>query len=253
MVRGLLLAAAAVAALVVLGRWAGDALPGLLDWIEANRRWAMLTYVAVYAVAAVAWVPGSLLTVSSGVLFGPVRGTAFTLVGATLGASFAFLIARHLARAAIERRLGANERLAAVDRAIAREGWKVVFLIRLSPVFPFNLLNYALGLTRVRFWHYVSASALGMIPGTFLYVYSGWAAGRVATGAVGADGRGALEYALLGVGLLATVLVTWVVTRTARRALAAEGADGKQATGDPATGDQISATSATTSTSAGPS
>lgn len=223
--RTALLGLVGLAGLILLGRWAGGIIPPVMAWIDANREWAMVAYVGVYAVAAVAWIPGSILTLSSGALFGPLRGTAFTIVGATLGASLAFLIARHLARDAIARRVGQSERMAAVDRAIGREGWKVVFLIRLSPVFPFNLLNYALGLTRVSFWPYVAASAVGMIPGTFLYVYSGYAAGQVAAGAAGAAERGAASWILMGAGLLATVAVTWLVTRTARQALAAERPD----------------------------
>ena len=109
--------------------------------------------------------------------------------------------------------------IAAVDEAIAREGGKVVFLIRLSPVFPFNALNYALGLTRVRFREYVPASALGMIPGTFMYVYAGHAAGQIAAGTAGSGPQGPARYVLLVIGLLATVAVTVVVTRAARRAL----------------------------------
>lgn len=230
-VRPLALGALALVLLVLLGRWAGDALPGLLAWIEANRRWAALTFIGVYALAAVAWVPGSILTLASGALFGLAGGTLFTLIGATLGASLAFLVARHLARSAIESRVGNNARLAAVDRAIGEEGWKVVFLVRLSPIFPFNLLNYALGLTRVPFWHYVTASALGMIPGTFLYVYTGYTAGQVAAGAAGGVERGPGYYALLVLGLAATAAVTWVVTRTAREAL--KGADEPVPEGDP--------------------
>lgn len=147
------------------------------------------------------------------------EGTLYTLVGATLGASLAFLVARHVARSGVERRLGASEKLRAVDEAVGREGGKVVFLLRLSPVFPFNALNYAPGLTRVRFRDYVVASLIGMAPGTFMYVYAGYAAGQVAAGTGGAEPRGLGYYTLLAVGLLATIAVTVLVTRTARRAL----------------------------------
>src|SRR4029450_2446726 len=148
------------------------------------------------------------------------RGTLFVFAGAVLGASLAFLIARYLARAAIERRLAGNERFTAIDGAVARQGRKIVFLLRLSPVFPFNLLNYALGLTNVRFVDYVVAS-IGIIPGTLLYVYYGKLAGDVAALAGGAPvERGAGYYAVLVLGLVATIVATALVTRTARRALA---------------------------------
>ena len=209
-------------AIVLIGRWIGGFLPDILEWIEAHREWAAVAYMATYVVATVAWVPGSLLTLSSGVLFGPLLGTAYTLVGATIGASLAFLIARHVAQSGIERRARQNPKMAAIDRAIGREGWKVVFLIRLSPVFPFNLLNYLLGLTRVSFRGYVLASAFGMIPGSFLYVYSGYTAGQVAAGAAGAEPRGVGSWLALVAGLIATIGVTWLVTRTARRALRLE-------------------------------
>ena len=140
---------------------------------------------------------------------------------ATLGAAAAFLVARHAARAVVERRLATSPRFAALDRAIAAEGRKIVFLLRLSPLFPFNLLNYALGVTRVRFADYLVAS-VGMIPGTILYVYYGKLAGDVATLAGGAVvERGAGYWAVLVLGLAATVAVTAIVTRSARRALRA--------------------------------
>jgi uncharacterized membrane protein YdjX (TVP38/TMEM64 family) len=142
-----------------------------------------------------------------------------------LGSSAAFLVSRHLARSAIEQRLAGNARFAAIDRAVSAQGRKIVFLLRLSPVFPFNLLNYALGLTNVRFVDYLIAS-LGMLPGTLLYVYYGKLAGDVAALAGGAAvEKGAGYYAVLVLGLVATIVVTTIVTRIARRAL-------KEATGE---------------------
>jgi uncharacterized membrane protein YdjX (TVP38/TMEM64 family) len=124
-----------------------------------------------------------------------------------------------VARGAVERKLEGNPRFAAIDRAIARQGRRIVLLLRLSPIFPFNLLNYALGLTQVRFVDYVIAM-VGILPGTVLYVYTGKLAGDVAALAGGAaPPRGPGYYAVLGLGLLATVAVTAIITRTARRAL----------------------------------
>ncbi|MEO6055962.1 MAG: VTT domain-containing protein, partial [Gemmatimonadales bacterium] len=141
-----LLVLAGVAVLVLAGRKAGALIPAFSTWVDGLGVWGPVAFVAGYAVAVVAFVPGSLLTLAAGAIFGVVKGTAFVLIAATLGASAAFLVSRYLARGFVERRLEGNERFAAIDRAIGSEGRKIVFLLRLSPVFPFNLLNYALGL-----------------------------------------------------------------------------------------------------------
>ena len=209
-------------ALVLLGRAAGGYVQSFAAWVDGLGAWGPAVFIVGYALAVAAFVPGSLLTLAGGAIFGLVRGTAFVFAGATLGACGAFLIARYLARRVVERRLGANPRFAAIDRAIAREGRKIVFLLRLSPVFPFSLLNYALGLTRVRFVDYLVAS-LGMLPGTLLYVYGGKVIGDVAAIAAGArPPLGPGGWALLALGLIATAVVTAVVTRTAKKALSEE-------------------------------
>ena len=208
-----------VAALVALGRLAGGRVHEFAAWVEGLGWWAPAAFIVAYALATVAFIPGSLLTLAAGAIFGVLHGTAICFVAASTGAALAFGVSRHLARAAIERRLAGNERFAAVDRAIARDGRKIVLLLRLSPVFPFNLLNYALGLTRVRFSDYLIA-CIGMLPGTLLYVYYGALAGEVAALAGGASvEKGAGYYSLLVVGAVATIAVTTSVTRTARRAL----------------------------------
>lgn len=207
-------------AVIFLAREGRDLLPGALTAVRDFGPWAAVAFIGLYATATVAWVPGSALTLAAGAIFGLMRGTLFTLVGATLGASLAFLISRYLARGALEKRLRVDSPLAAMDEAIGKEGGRIVFLLRLSPAFPFNVLNYALGLTHVRFRDYLLASAVGMAPGTFLYVYAGFTAGQVVM-SVGGDAppRSLGYYALLAVGLLATVAVTVLVTRAARRAL----------------------------------
>jgi len=140
-------------------------------------------------------------------------------VAATLGSALAFLAARHVVRSSIERRVAGNERFAAIDRAIARDGRRIVFLLRLSPVFPFNLLNYALGLTRIGLVDYCVAS-VGMVPGTVLYVYLGSLGGQAAVAASGGSDRQLLTWGVRLLGLAATAVVTILVTRIARRALA---------------------------------
>jgi len=213
-------AVAAIAVLFWLGRLAGAYVPQFATWVDSLGFWGPVAFVAGYVVAVVAFVPGSILTLAAGAIFGIAEGTVYVFVAASLGASAAFLVARYIARSAIEKRLADNPRFAAIDRAVGEQGRKIVFLLRLSPVFPFNLLNYALGLTQVRFVDYVVA-CVGMLPGTLLYVYYGKLAGDVAALAGGAaPERGNEYYAVLILGLVATVVVTTIVTRTARRALA---------------------------------
>ena len=215
-----LIGVAALVGLFFLARQAGGLIPEFATWVEGLGLWGPVVFIVGYAVAAVAFVPGSLLTLAAGAVFGIGPGTLYVFVGATLGATAAFLVARYIARAAIERRINNYPRFAAVDEAVAKEGGKIVFLLRLSPVFPFVLLNYALGLTRVKLRDYVVAS-LGMLPGTLLYVYYGKVAGDVAALAAGGQSteRGWEHYLFLGVGLVATLAVTTVVTRMAGRAL----------------------------------
>ena len=212
---------AAVALLILGGRQAAAYLPPFAAWVEGLGVWGPLVFILGYAVATVAFIPGSVLTLAAGFIFGVVEGTLYTLAGATLGASAAFLIARYLARGAIERRIADNPRFAAIDRAVGREGFKIVALLRLSPVFPFNLLNYSLGLTKVRFLHFLAASA-AMLPGTLLYVYYGAAAESLASALGGKTGKGTGDWIVLALGLVATIVVTTFVTRLAGRALRQE-------------------------------
>jgi len=214
----LALAAAAVVALLVLGRALGGYVEALRSLVADLGPAAPLVFGLAYAAAVVAFVPGSALTLAAGALFGVATGVVTVFAAAVAGSAAAFLVARYLARDAVERRIAANPKFAAIDRAIGSEGLKIAFLLRLSPAIPFTLLNYALGLTRVRFADYLLAS-LGMIPGTLLYVYLGAVAGDAASAAA-ADGAAAgWETAAKALGLLATAAVTVYVTVLARRAL----------------------------------
>ena len=174
-------------------------------------------YGLVYALAVVLFVPGSALTIAAGVTFGLALGGLTVFVAANAGAALAFVIARYGLRDRIERRLAGRPALQAIDRAVETQGWRIVFLTRLSPVFPFNAQNYFYGLTGVTFFQYVAASLVGMIPGTLLYVYIGAAGAEVAEASGGAAGWG--QTALLVAGLLATAAVVVLVTRVARREL----------------------------------
>jgi uncharacterized membrane protein YdjX (TVP38/TMEM64 family) len=187
-----------------------------LDWVSRLGPWCAVIFVSIYIVATVLFVPGSVLTLGAGAVFGVIWGSVYVSLGSILGATCAFLVGRYLARDAIARKVADNERFAAIDKAVAAEGWKIVGLTRLSPVFPFTLLNYAFGLTQVKLRDYVLASWIGMMPGTVMYVYLG----SLAKAASGARTRTAGEWILYGVGLLATIAVTVLITRTAKKALA---------------------------------
>lgn len=190
-------------------------------------------FVAAYVAASVLLIPASLLTVLAGAAFGPVLGTAVVSVSSTLGAAAAFGVGRYLARPAVQARIQGNARFAAVDRAIASRGASIVLLLRLSPLFPFSLLNYALSLTAIRFPEYVLASWAGMLPGTVAYVALGGAAAAAAQSAAG-EGPGALQLALYVAGAAATLGVTKVVSDAASKALAeAEAQTGTEADDGP--------------------
>jgi len=213
------LLAAAVVGLILLGRQGGAYIPIFAEWVKGLGVWGPVAFIAGYVVAAVLFIPGSLLTLAGGAIFGLTKGVMIVFLAAVLGSSAAFLVSRYVARSSVGRRLAGNARFAAIDRAVGAQGRKIVFLLRLSPVFPFTLLNYGLGLTNVRFVDYVVAS-IGMLPGTLLYVYYGKVIGDVAALAGGtAMEKGPADYAILILGLAATIVVTTIVTRIARRAL----------------------------------
>lgn len=196
-----------------------DAVSGLQDLIANAGAAGPALFVAAYVAATVLFIPGSLLTVAAGFLYGPLLGTALVSVASTCGAAAAFLVGRYLARPAIERRLAGNARFAAVDAALAREGPRIVLLLRLSPLFPFSLLNYGLSLTGVRFWPYVLSSWAGMLPGTVAYVALG-GAGKAAAETAAGGGAGAVALALYAVGAGATLWATKLISQAAGNALA---------------------------------
>lgn len=193
-----------------------DRLKQTLDWVGQLGPWGAVIFIAIYVVATVFFIPGSVLTLGAGAVFGVAWGSIYVSVGSTLGATCAFLVGRYFARNAIARKIEGNERFAAIDKTVANEGWKIVGLTRLSPVFPFTLLNYAFGLTQVKLRDYILASWIGMMPGTVMYVYLG----SLARAASGERTRTTGEWVLYGVGLLAMVAVTVFVTRIAKQALA---------------------------------
>ncbi|MBU6398857.1 MAG: TVP38/TMEM64 family protein [Verrucomicrobia bacterium] len=208
-----------VVALVIAARFlpVRAAIQGLLPAIQRLGVWGPLLFVLLYIVACVLGIPGSLLTVGAGFIFGIGRGLVCVSAGSTLGATAAFLISRHLAREWVARRIKGHPRFAALDEAVGRAGWKIVLLTRLSPLFPFNLLNYAFGLTGVSLRAYCLASWVGMLPGAALYVYLGSLVGNLAGLQGGGRAPPALEWIFGGVTLLATLYLARVAGRALTR------------------------------------
>lgn len=184
------------------------------QWVEGKGVFGYLLFILAYAVATVLFFPGSLMTIGAGLAFGLWRGFLVVSAGSTLGAALAFLVARYFIRGRVEKAAKDNPKFSAIDEAIGREGWKMVALLRLSPLLPFNLSNYLYGVTRIGFWPYLGASWVGMLPGTLLYVYLG-AAGKQAS----SGGGGPLKWTFFGAGLIATVFVTIWISRLAKKAV----------------------------------
>ncbi len=191
-----------------------------LGWVEALGIWGSLAFIGLYIVVTVAFLPASIVTLSAGVIFGVFQGTLLVFMGAMLGATAAFVIGRFVARERVAKLIAGNARFEAINEAIGREGRKIIFLIRLSPAFPFNVLNYALGLTPVSLSDYVVGTT-GILPGTLMYVYLGSLAGDLAMiGSSEQPTNAAVIWTIRIIGFIATVAVTVYVTRIARKALA---------------------------------
>jgi uncharacterized membrane protein YdjX (TVP38/TMEM64 family) len=190
------------------------ALKGALDWIEGLGVLGMVVFVVLYIVACIFVLPGPALTLGAGAIYGLPIGFALVSVGSTLGASCTFVIGRYFARDWVEAKVSSNKTFSLIDEAVAQQGWKIVFLTRLTPLIPFNIQNYGYGLTKVSLLPYAVASWIGMMPGTVLFTYVGTLGGEAA----GGDSSVA-SWVMRGVALVATILVTVVITRIAKRAL----------------------------------
>jgi uncharacterized membrane protein YdjX (TVP38/TMEM64 family) len=215
-------------AVVLLLATAGLILPvreyvsAALGWMASHRESSWLAFIALYVLATVCMVPGLILTLAAGAIFGLLRGVVLVSAASVLGASAAFFIGRTVARGWTQRRIAGWPRFRALDGALAARGFWIVLLTRLSPLFPFNLLNYAYGVTTVRPRDYIAASWLGMLPGTVVYVYAGSAAANLAQALAGGAHVGRSGALLLVLGLAATVAVAVLVTRLARAQLERE-------------------------------
>ncbi len=213
----------AIALVLVLGTVFLDqtkaGLQAFLTWTQGIGVLGPPLLGVVYVLACVFFLPGSVLTAGAGFLFGLWKGTVVAVIGSNLGAWAAFALGRTLMRGWVVSKVSGNAKFSAIDEAVGREGFKIVFLTRLSPILPFNLLNFAFGATRVSFRDYAWGSFVGMFLGTVLYVYFGTAVKSLAEIVAGKVEGGVAQKILLGVGLAATIAVTVFITRVAKQAL----------------------------------
>lgn len=194
----------------------------VIIWVENLGTLGPIAFIAIYNLATLLFVPGSLLTLKGGCLFGLLWGSIYVIIASTLGATFAFLIGRYFSRNWVSQQIAKNPKFQAIDKAIAKEGFKIVLLTRLSPIFPFNLLNYVLGATQVTLKDYILGS-IGMIPGTVLYVYIGSLATDLTmvnpSNMPSTPETQIARWVAQGIGLVAFVAVTAYITQVARKAL----------------------------------
>ena len=194
-------------------------LQNALQWINSLGAIGGIVFIGIYIIATLAFLPAALLTLGAGVIFGVTWGSVYVFIGATLGAIAAFLGGRYLAQGWVKEKISSYKKFAIIDKAVSKEGLKIVLLVRLSPLFPFNLLNYAFGITSVSFQDYLIGS-LGMIPGTIMYVYFGSLVGDIALiGSKNQPGNIILHWVIQIMGLIATIAVTVYVTKIAKKAL----------------------------------
>jgi len=215
---------ASAATMLLLLPGANQALLHVLETIQSAGPWGPVLMIVAYIVACLLFVPGSILTIGAGFIFGIPLGVATVSIGSTLGAGAAFLLSRTLLRGWVVRRIDTDPRFRALDQAVAKDGFKIVLFARLSPVLPFNFLNFAFGVTNVSLRDYMLASWIGMLPGALLYVYIGSAAKSLTDLAAGRGPRRVEEIVFFVFGLAATIVVSMLLTRIARRALSEAGA-----------------------------
>ncbi|MDX2256478.1 MAG: TVP38/TMEM64 family protein [Pseudanabaenaceae cyanobacterium bins.39] len=195
----------------------------ILFWIRDLGAWGAIAFILIYNIATILFIPGSLLSIGGGALYGLELGSLYVFIASTIGATLAFLIGRYLARDWVSHKIRNHLTFRAIDAAVVKEGFKIVLLTRLSPLFPFNMLNYVFGITRVALKDYILGS-VGMIPATVMYVYLGSLVGDIGT--IGDMSQvhpnsqlQAIQWVIRLIGLLATIVVSFVIARTAKRIL----------------------------------
>ncbi|QIR35716.1 TVP38/TMEM64 family protein [Tolypothrix sp. PCC 7910] len=194
----------------------------LITWVNSLGYFGPIAFIAIYNLATLLFIPGSILTLKGGCLFGVFWGSIYVIIAATIGATLAFLIGRYLSRDWVAKQLEKHPKFKAIDLAVSQAGWKIVLLTRLSPIFPFNLLNYAFGVTQVSLKDYILGS-MGIIPGSVMYVYIGSLATNLTMLNTSNHPQNSPaqigEWVIQIVGLIATVAVTIYITKVAQKAL----------------------------------
>lgn len=223
----LLILVGIVAALIIakqlgITNYINDFLQNSLNWIDSLGSTGIIIFILLYIIATVLLIPGTLFTLGAGILFGVIQGSIIVSVASVLAAAAAFLVGRYFVRGWVAKQIEDKPKFKAIDVAVAKEGWKIVLLTRLSPLFPFIFLNYAFGVTQVSLRDYFFASWIGMFPGTVMYVYIGSLAKDLATLGATTQDTTLLQWGLRIVGFIATAAVSVYVTKIARKALDAE-------------------------------
>ena len=197
-----------------------DYVVAVLEWTQGLGFWGPFFVAAFYILACVLLLPGGVITLATGFMFGVVIATITISIGSTLGACAAFLVGRTFARDWVRAKVSGRPKFEAIDKAVGQQGFKIVLLTRLCPIFPFNLQNYAYGLTGVKLWQYALASWIGMLPGTVAYCYIGSGLRSLTEVASGKAESGWVELVFFWGGLGLTVIVVAVITRIAQKAIA---------------------------------
>jgi uncharacterized membrane protein YdjX (TVP38/TMEM64 family) len=200
-----------------------DWLVAIKNWLQTLGSWAVPAFILIYVVATVIGLPAAIFFLVAGTLFGFFKGFIIVSIADTLGASICFLLGRTVARQRIKKWIAKRPQFVELDKAVARKGWKIVFLTRLSPIVPSNILNYGFSLTKVKFWHYLVFSWLGMLPIIGLYVYLGSAGANLASGG---NSPGKIALQVLGLGV--TVGAIAYTTKLAKKTLSSESASPKE-------------------------
>ncbi len=194
----------------------------VVNWmhvVQSAGMWGWLIFIGLYALCCLLFIPGSILTLSAGAIYGFWFGSALVLIGNGLGSLLSLLITRYFLRDWMNKKLAKYPKLRAIEKAVADDDWRLVFLTRLSPIMPFSLINYSLGLTRIPAWRFLLALELGAVPATFVYVYIGTLMGSLAQIGPDLKAHRPIEWTFQGAGVVVAIGVTIYVTRLATNAI----------------------------------
>ena len=205
----------------------------ILERIDGLGPWKPFWFILTYIVACLTFFPGFILTMGGGILFGVIKGTFYVSIGATIGAGAGFLVSRYLAREWVIRKFAGNPKFRAIDDAVAADGWKIVSLVRLSPVFPFIPMNFVFGLTRIPFWQFVVTTWFSILPVSSLFVYLGTLLGDIAALGTQPIAAGKTKWIVSSIGIVTTIIVSLLISRIARKALSSRLPDEEEPAIDP--------------------